>query len=303
MKLINVNLKNKYIADFKSCACIGFFDGIHLGHKSLIERTVNDAAILGLTPACITFDAEPFSIIKHKSSSLLMTTKDKLSMMEKLGIEVCFLLDFDNDMVNLDKYSFIQLLIELNIKEIVCGEDFSFGAQGMGTPKDIAKMIDTKICPEIMLGKQKISTTLIKSALRYKNIETVNYCLGRNYGLFGKVIRGKQLGKTIGFPTANIKPSADYILPGNGVYAGEIIIDDRTYLAMINIGHNPTFNKRMEISIEAHIIDFDKDIYNKSIFLTFKAFLRHERKFCNKQELIEQLKKDEKAVRDYKGVW
>ncbi|TDW25567.1 riboflavin kinase/FMN adenylyltransferase [Breznakia blatticola] len=301
MKIFDIYANKHYQVMNKTVACIGFFDGVHVGHQHLIKQTVELAKQKGLTPACITLSREPLQVLyPERDIKTIMDIEQRLQAIGSYGIQQCYLLHFDQAMANVSAADFIELLKSLCIDTIVAGEDFRFGKQNKGDVLMLEKQMPTKIIPLVELYGQKISSTTIIEALEKGEVEYVSSCMNRYYAIDGFVIHGNKVGSTkLGYPTANIEYNPFIVLPRVGVYIGRVIYEGKTYRAMINIGHNPTINRRDFLSLEAHILDFDQDIYGKRLVVEFSKYLRYEKKFNSKEELIEQLDNDVQSVRDY----
>lgn len=290
------------IVNEKMAACIGYFDGFHLGHQSLFNKTLTIAKHNSLKSALISFDPDPWVVLHGvPNANHLTTIEDRKILAEKLGFDVWISIDFDKKMASLSPEEFINKLKSINIQELVCGFDFKFGSKGTGSIETLmsAQSNDFKvhIISEYKVDNEKVSSTRIKIALKNGNMELVKQLLGRYYQLNGVVVGGKQIGRKIGYPTANLQVNSEYVLPKMGVYAGYVTIDGLRYQSMISIGLNPTVKDDRIVSIEAHIFDFDKDIYNKNVNFVYVQYLRPELKFNSLNGLIAQLKEDEKECR------
>lgn len=296
------NIYANQINHFKDsyCACIGYFDGVHLGHQKLIKTVLDIAKEKHLKAACICFDEDPWLVLnKTKDNTHLTPFSKRLSLFEQYGIEVCFVLHFDMKMASMNVSDFISLLVSMQIKHLVCGNDFHFARKGKGSIEDLMQSeMQVHIVEECQFENHKISSSTIEEQLKNKEIEKVNKQLGRSYALEGTVVHGAKIGrKVLGFATANLSCEDSYVIPANGVYQGYVIRKNKRYEAMINIGYNPTVNKRNAISIEAHLLDFDEMIYGEHVGFYFLSFLRDEKRFASKEELITQLKYDIETVR------
>lgn len=286
----------------KLAACIGYFDGFHLGHQSLFNKTLTIAKQKSLKSALISFDPDPWVILHGvPNANHLTTIEDRKILAEKLGFDIWISIDFDKKMASLNPDEFINKLKSINIQELICGFDFKFGAKGTGTIETLkaaeTENFNVHIITEYKVDNEKVSSTRIKIALKNGNMELVKQLLGRYYQLNGTVVSGKQIGRKIGYPTANLMVNSEYVLPKMGVYAGYVSIDSLRYQAMISIGLNPTVKDDRVVSIEAHIFDFDKDIYNRNVSFVYVQYLRPELKFNSLNGLIAQLKEDEKECR------
>ena len=305
MEKVWINTKTLIKLNEPIVACIGYFDGVHKGHQALIKKTLEIANKNQTKSAMITFDQNPAIIAKGLSKLELLTTlDDRIQLAQNLGIEQVIILEFDREMAKMSTCQFIDnILLRLPLVALVCGFDFKFGALASGNSQTLTNddNIDfpVYVVDEIKKGQQKISSSQITNYLKNADIASANMLLGYLYSLKGTVINGRKKGREIGFPTANILLSDNYILPQNGVYAGIIEVEGKKYKTMINIGHNPTFNYRDDVSVEAHILDFDQDIYGEKVKLEFNVFLREECKFSNVHQLIAQLEIDRNMTQEY----
>lgn len=298
MEIIEIFANKEIKIKEPSVACIGFFDGIHKGHQELIEKTKTAAKEKGILSACVTFHDDPWRVLFPDREVTNITPPNKrLKRIEAFGIERCYLLHFDKAMAGLSKDEFIELLKSLNIQMVVTGDDFKFAKKNEGDIYYLEQYIPAIICDMILIDGQKVASSTIEKAIMEGNMEFVSKCLGSNYEIEGTVIEGNQVGRLIGFPTANLKMDGSYIIPKIGVYAGTVTHKDITYKAVINIGHNPTLNYQKNVSIEAYILDFDQDIYDQHISMGFSEYLRDELKFNSKEELVKQLNEDVETVR------
>lgn len=283
-------------------ACIGYFDGFHLGHQALFNKTLAKAKALNQLSAIISFSPDPLTILNPKAKIQHLTSLDDRKILaEKYGFDVWITIEFNQEMARLAPEKFIELLKYVNIQNLVCGFDFSFGDQGKGKTDDLLLAMDESFKVEVVeaveYNSQKISTSFIKQSLSDGHVELVEHLLGRTYGLKGIVVKGRQIGRTIGYPTANIVINSEYLIPKLGVYSGFVEIDGLQYSSMIGLGYNPTVTNDHVISVEAHIFDYDRDIYGLEVTFLFKHYLRGEIKFDSLDDLMKQLEKDEFACR------
>lgn len=283
-------------------ACIGYFDGLHLGHMTLVEKTLEKAKELNAESALITFEPDPWVIIKQVQDVQHLTTmKQRQKLAEKAGIDHFIILDFTKEMSGLSETEFVNLLKRnLDVKAMICGFDFHYGYKGTGNATTLAKHGFEVVCVDsINDDKGKISSTRICECIDEGQIEEANALLGYAYTIEGTVIHGNAKGTGIGFPTANIKTEHEHLIPKRGVYTGLVHLDEQSYPAMVNIGYNPTFNKRRALSMEVHLLDFHQNIYDKQVSVSFYHKLRDEKKFDSVDELIAQLKRDVASTREY----
>lgn len=285
-------------------ACIGYFDGFHQGHQTLFNRTLYNAKTKGLKSAIISFEPDPWAILKPQATIQHLTTlADRKALAQAMGFEVWIVIEFDASMATMTHSEFIQRLKELGIVHLVCGFDFKFGAQGQG---DVRYLLDLSsaqfnvdVCEEYQMYNEKVSTTRIKKLLSEGAIELANQLLGRHYQLKGIVVRGRQIGRKMGYPTANLHLDHEYFTPKLGVYVGYVRIEGLNYQAMISVGLNPTVKDDKLISVEAHILDFDRDIYDATVEFLFVHYLRPEEKYKSLDALMHQIRLDEEATRRY----
>ncbi|MDX2188802.1 MAG: bifunctional riboflavin kinase/FAD synthetase [Bacteroidota bacterium] len=278
-------------------ATIGMYDGVHLAHKEILSLIAKEAKLKGCESMLITFDPHPRKILnKNAGFSLLTTLNEKIELVSACGIDNFVIIPFDFHFSEISASDFVDKILnkQLNVKHLIIGYDHHFGKNREGNLTFLMTNQEKFGITVEEIDKQKINervinSTDIRNALNKGEIEVANQLLGRNYQLVGIVIKGKQLGRTIGFPTANIQlPDNEKLIPQPGVYAVKVKINDSTYKGMMNIGFKPTFGEHV-LSIEVHIFDFNSDIYNKDIIIYFVKKLRNEIKFENIGALKDQL--------------
>lgn len=299
-------MKQTFLKDFMALepfkheltACIGYFDGLHLGHQVLINETIRIAKETGTESCLITFSPDPWTVINNKSHvNHLTPVKDKIRIAESLGVDHYVTINFDKDTAKLTPQEFIEkILVRINVRHLVCGADFKFGHRGSG---DVAYLqtnahyfFDTHVIEIDKFENHKIGTTEIIQAILRGNVDEANAMLGRDYHLNGFVVHGAKQGRKIGFPTANLDVVDEYVIPATGIYAGYTWIDGTPYMSAVNVGYNPTFNTNDHVRIESHILDFEGDLYGKNIRQSFVKRLRPEMKFDSIEELVKQMEKD-----------
>ena len=283
-----------------SIITIGTFDGVHLGHKSILEKMKNATQNNQYESLVLTFFPHPRMVLQQDSSiKLLNTIDEKATLLEKFGIDNLIIHPFDEVFSNLSAEEFVKniLVDKLNIHKIIIGHDHRFGKNRTADINDLilfgekykfeVEQINAKEIDEIA-----VSSTKIRKALLEANIKLANEYLGYSYFISGKVVEGKKIGRTIGFPTANIQINESYkLLPKNGVYVVSSKINNILYFGMMNIGKNPTLGDN-EQSIEIHFFDINEDIYNKNLQISILEHIREEQKFNSLTELQAQLEKD-----------
>ena len=272
---------------------IGNFDGIHLGHQSLILKTTS---FQDTHSALMTFDPHPVPFLTKKPYSQLMSVIDKLDCLEAYQLDFIWMISFDDDFASLTVDAFIQFLKSLHVKRLVLGKDARFGQYGAGGIDDLKLHFEVILVEEQIYNHMRISSSLVKSMLSQGEMNDVKHLLSRNYRIYGQVVHGNHLGRTLGYPTANIEYHS-YHIPKLGVYSVGILYQNKWYYGMANIGHNPTINYQEKPRLEIFIFDFNHDIYGKHVAIEFYDYIRQEKKFNSKDALIYQLNEDEKAIR------
>jgi riboflavin kinase/FMN adenylyltransferase len=291
----------------KPVVTIGTFDGVHLGHQKVILRLREFAKQHNGESVIFTFHTHPRLVTAPDESNLrlLTTLKEKIYLFEKYGIDHLIIYTFDKEFSDLSYTEFVEkILVEkINTHCLVVGYDHKFGKNregGFDYLQKCAEKFNFEIerLDALFVEEESVSSTKIRDALQNGKIEKANHYLGYLFTLHGVVVEGKQLGRKLGFPTANIKASDKYkIIPGYGVYAVKVELGSFIYNGMLNIGTRPTFNKNADNrSIEVNIFDFDGDLYGKEITLKFIGKIRDEKKFENIEMLVSQLVKDKKAA-------
>lgn len=282
------------------------FDGVHLGHKSIVDELIKVGSENNLETAVLTFWPHPrFVFNPNENLKLLNTLEEKQSLLEKCGIDTLFLKEFDEEFRNLTGEEFVrQILVDkLNIKYLIIGYDHSFGKNKSGNFELLQKLsgelgFEVERMEAINIHENNISSTKVRNALLAGNIKEANEMLGYYYSVSGTVVHGKKLGRTIGYPTANIETDPIKLLPKKGAYIVEVFIKDELYKGMLSIGTNPTVNGE-KLTVEVYILDFEGDIYDEKITVAFRDFLHDEIKFEGLEKLIERLDEDKKLTEEF----
>lgn len=297
--------KNSIINSSSTVATIGFFDGFHLGHKFLIDKVIKLAKEENKKSLVVTFFENPKKFFKKDNYDIrqLSTVDEKYSHLASFGVDYCLMLEFTEELSMLTAIEFLELLKKrFSLSVLFIGYDHTFGSDKIsdfGKISDICQNISIKAFNVGQFDKNshKVSSTLIRKMLQEGNFDDANDLLGYAYTISGKVVEGQKIGRTIGFPTANIDVSEGKLVPKNGVYAVEVVIDDLRYSGMLNIGNRPTVCGRNQ-TVEVNVFDFDQDIYGKIISVEFIKFIRDEKKFNSLDELKNQLFIDKQTVID-----
>lgn len=284
----------------KKVAAIGTFDGVHIGHMEVLRKVKEIAADRDLFPAVITFERHPLSLIApERTPPSIIPIKKKFNLLRKEGLEP-EIVNFTEEVRATTAQDWMtRMYEEMEVQVLVVGYDNTFGSDGVALNLNDYKRIGQKIGIEVVVAPvaEGISSSLIRKKIMEGDIEEANRMLGRSFTLSGKAVHGNKLGRTIGFPTANILPEEGMVLPAHGVYAAIATLDnEQKYPAMVNIGVRPTIRRSDTPTIETHIIGWDGDLYDKEVRLSFKRRLRDEIRFDSIEALSRQLEADKKAV-------
>jgi riboflavin kinase/FMN adenylyltransferase len=286
---------------------IGTFDGVHVGHRKIIARVKELAESTGGETVLLTFFPHPRMILhpEDESIKLINTINEKAELLEQLGVDHLIITPFSRDFSNQSAEGYIRdvLVNRIGTKKIVIGYDHRFGKDREGGLADLLRLgpvygFEVVEIPEQDINEVAISSTRIRNALLDGEIDLANTCLGYPFFINGTVIRGDQIGRQIGYPTANIVIQERYkLIPGDGIFAVKVKVEDKEYKGMAYIGTRPTING-LTRNIEVNIFDFDKEIYNQNIRMMFHYFVRGDIKFNSLDELKAQLAKDRTGVMD-----
>lgn len=282
----------------KSAVAIGKFDGIHLGHRKLIDNMLEQKKN-GCLAVVFTFEPSPEKFFGGKEAKELMTIYEKRIAFERLGIDVLIEFPLNKETAATPPERFVTeyLVGELKASVIVAGTDISFGNKGAGNAGLLREMAQkegffAQIIDKVTWNGAEISSTLIREAVRKGDMEKASSLLGAPYRISGEVINGRQLGRQLGMPTVNQQPPADKLLPPNGVYYSYVWLDNACYTAISNVGCKPTVSEETLMGVETYIYDFDCDIYGREIEVELLRFKRAEIKFTSTEALKEQMRRD-----------
>ena len=287
-----------------SVATIGFFDGVHLGHRHLINQVKMAASLNGWCSSIITFPVHPRQVIQSNyQPSLLSSPEEKVELLGTTGIDNCILLPFTRELSQLTAREFMQLLYDnYKVRMLVIGYDHRFGHNRAETFEDYCRYgrelgIHIMQATAYTQEQDKVSSSVIRRALLSGEVSTATKYLGYPYFMQGTIVGGYQVGRKIGFPTANLHVDfPNKLIPAIGVYAVRVSVNGQDYKGMLNIGHRPTINNGTDLSIEVHILDFEGDIYHQPMRIEFVDFLRPEAKFHSVDELVLQIQKDKEET-------
>lgn len=301
MKLLH---KGNIDTDTPRIAVVGTFDGVHRGHRFLIDFMLSQASNRGLEPSVITFAQHPLSIIRPQDvPQQLASVDERIEMLQKCGTQTCIMLDFDHQLRQLTARQFLEMIgRDYGVRLLIIGFNTRFGCDCVDSFEEYQRLgkevgVEVIQAPEYGSG---ICSSAIRRMIKEGAVAGANEALGYRYAITGKVVEGKQLGRTIGFPTANVEVYDEKkLIPATGVYVVDAHMPhlDKTYRAMLNIGRRPTVDVAdAPISIEAHVIDFDGNLYGKELRIEFLKFIRPEQAFDSLEALIAQLHHDRKEA-------
>lgn len=277
---------------------IGQFDGLHIAHRQIISVIEEIGKNKNFKTAIITFDPHPdFVLGKKEKISNVMTLEEKANELELLGIDYLIIINFDINFSKVCAEDYVkEYLLKLNVKEVVVGSDFIFGSKGLGKGYMISEysnhLIKVNVIPEMKYENEKIGTEKIKELLKQGDISKINKLLGRNFMISGIVVRGRQIGRKVGFPTINLVVREDFVEIKKGVYAVRVYHMNKQYNGIANVGNNPSFNYKERVNLEVHIFDFNEDLYDQLVSVELIDFIREEVKFSSVDDFKEQLKQD-----------
>lgn len=311
MKIISISYpltpEQKMELGIPQVAAIGQFDGLHLGHASVISTAVNLARKEGIPSAVITFYPHPKDVMRKGNYEGYLTPQlDKQERLAEMGVDILYVVDFDEDFSRVSPEDFVkEMLVPLKIQTAVVGFDFRFGFKGAGRADMLHEMSDgtiqVVIVPPFLMDGEKVGSSAIRAALYSGRIEDVTRWLGRRYRIRGTVIHGKKRGRALGFRTANLELEGHYVTPALGVYAvwARCSQNEKWLPGVMSVGLNPTFRDGIvNPSFEVHLLDFDGDLYGQTMIVDLVQYIRKEQKFNSVDELIEAISRDVAETRE-----
>jgi riboflavin kinase/FMN adenylyltransferase len=284
---------------------IGVFDGLHVGHQAVIGRALESSRETGGNAVVVTFDPHPVRVLRpEKAPRLLTSTRHKVKLIEKMGLDAVLLLEFTLEFSKTPPESFIEKLARAAncLSQICVGQEWTFGANRSGSIRLLEELspklgFQVASVPPVLIGERVVSSTLIRSAVECGDLESAARYLGRDFTILGTVTEGRQLGRRLGFPTANLRAHNE-LFPPNGVYAAKAWFRQKEYGGVVNIGIRPTIeNETGERLLELHLFDFKQQIYGEDVEVAFLKYLRPEQKFSDVAELQAQIQRDAAAAR------
>ena len=295
MKIIDFNINNTPVNDKDLVLCLGFYDGLHLGHQKLIREALKEGYPVGV----MTFDVAPAVLLGKKENYSLTSTFDKADILEDMGVKYLYLMHFEKETLKVTKDEFIERVLKpLNPRKIFVGEDYKFGVLGEGNANYLKNFFDVQVIPLQKIDNLKISSKKIRELVEAGKVDKAAELLGRPYRICGLVVEGDHNGQKIDFPTANLELDYSYVFPKEGVYMGYGYFMNRKRKAMICVGTHPTIHQLMKPIIEVHIIDFNENLYGRELYVDFVSYLRGVKQYSSLEELREQLIKDEEKTKN-----
>ncbi len=295
------------MSDIKRAIALGFFDGVHLGHAALMEKTKERAEELGAVPSVLSFDVHPDNLVFGKEVPLINSAAGREDIIKRcFGIDNVVFIHFNEQVMRMPWTEFVDSLIaDLNVCHIVVGHDFCFGYKGQGTAQKLKdycaeRNIGCDIIMPVTMDGKIISSTYIRTLIKDGKIEEANRYLGHPHSLADTVRSGYHLGTKMGAPTINMRFPQGVLVPKFGVYASKVYLEDNScYIAVTNIGVRPTVSEGNVVTVESHLLDYSGNLYGRQVRLEFYKFLRPEIKFANAEELFKQIKLDGETAREY----
>lgn len=291
---------------------LGFFDGVHLGHQAVIATAKQEGDKRKIPTAVMTFDPHPSVVLGGRNEKVIYITllQQKLQLFKEQGVDTVFVVHFTSDFAKLSPSDFVDTFIRaLNIQHVTAGFDFSFGAFGKGTMEDMRTLsngdYDVTVVDKKADDVEKISSTRIRKLLKEGDMEAARILLGRPFEVTGMVVHGDKRGRTIGFPTANVQALEGVYIPASGVYAVRLNVQNNWYDGVCNVGYKPTFKdpNDKQLSIEVHILNFEKNIYGEEVKVAWYERIRSERKFDGIEALKTQIEQDkQQAIQYFKNL-
>ena len=281
---------------------LGFFDGVHRGHQDILSTTARLAREKGMEAAAVTFESHPRAYVRGRAPDMINTFPSRCDLLKQAGAELVIALPFDRQMAETTPTAFAEMLRDrYRAAVVVCGNNFRFGRNAAGKPEDLAAFgLETHVVPPVLFGGRVVSSTYIRESVRDGKVGRAKQLLGRPFFLEGPIVGGFQVGRTLGYPTINIRVENGILMPHRGVYVSRVTVDGQSFQAVTNVGTRPTFTDADIVSVESHLLDFSGDIYGHEAQVDFLKFLRPERSFRDGDALRAQIAKDIRQALDYR---
>lgn len=299
-------------ADFgPSAVTIGKFDGVHVGHRAVIDLLEEVAVAEGLTATVVTFDRHPLAVLQpDRVPTALVSNRQKRELLDQAGVAATLMLTFDDELRTLSPTDFVDRILvgALHARVVFVGDDFRFGVRGSGTVATLRELSASRGFRVVSIddvrpgGDRRASSTWIRELLGSGRVREAAALLGREPAVRGVVVHGEQRGRELGFPTANLAPHSEGFVPADGVYAARVLVDDVVYPAAVSVGNNPTFDGVPAKQVEAHLLDVTLDLYGREVTVLFVDWVRGNVRFEGLEALIEHIAADVRRTREILGV-
>ena len=299
-------------ADFgPSAVTIGKFDGVHVGHRAVIDLLEEVAVAEGLTATVVTFDRHPLAVLQpDRVPTALVSNRQKRELLDQAGVAATLMLTFDDELRTLSPTDFVDRILvgALHARVVFVGDDFRFGVRGSGTVATLRELSASRGFRVVSIddvrpgGDRRASSTWIRELLGSGRVREAAALLGREPAVRGVVVHGEQRGRELGFPTANLAPHSEGFVPADGVYAARVLVDDVVYPAAVSVGNNPTFDGVPAKQVEAHLLDVTLDLYGREVTVLFVDWVRGNVRFEGLEALIEHIAADVHRTREILGV-
>ena len=303
--MLIIENKTEFHLQGKSAVALGKFDGIHLGHRKLLDRVLEQRK-QGLSAVVFTFDTSAVSFFGGEEK-VLSTKEEKRAIFARMGIDVLIEFPLNRETAATEPSDFVSryLVDQMQTAYLCAGPDISFGKGGAGDYALLARCAgdygyQVELIDKVRVDGEEVSSTRVREAVRAGKMETANEMLGAPYSVSGRVVHGRRLGRTLGMPTANLIPTEENLMPPNGVYYARVVVDGESYRAISNVGYKPTVSKEEILGIETYLYDFDGEIYDREIMVELLAFRRREQTFDNVDALRRQIVEDVAAGRTWR---
>ena len=291
----------------ETAVAIGKFDGIHIGHRRLLEEILA-CKDKGLKSCVFTFDPSPAVFFGVSDGKELTTKEEKRCLFERMGVDILIEFPMNRETAAIEPERFVREVLRTRMKAafVAAGKDLSFGAKGAGNAQLLQRIgaelgFEVRLVDKVCVDGQEVSSTYVREQVETGNMEAVSRLLGAPYCINGVVVKGNQLGRTIGFPTVNVIPPTGKLLPPNGVYRSRVRVNGEIYRAISNVGYKPTVSEQPVLGVESYLFEFNETIYGKEVEILLQEFRRPEKKFSTIEELQCQLMADIKEIQSISG--
>ncbi len=287
----------------KRVIALGFFDGVHRGHQAILQKACALAAQKDMETAAVTFESHPRAYVRGRAPDMINTFERRCALLQEQGAQLVIALPFDRKMAETSPEAFAELLRDqYRAAVVVCGDNFRFGRNAAGTPDHLRAFgLETHVVPPVVHTGRVVSSTYIRESVRDGRVGRARQLLGRPFFQEGPIVGGFQVGRTLGYPTINIRVENGILMPHRGVYVTQVVVDGQKFRAVTNVGTRPTFTDADIVSVESHLLNFSGNIYGHEARVEFLKYLRPERGFADGDALRAQIAKDIRQALAYRG--